>query len=159
MLGIILVIISLGINIGIILFADACSNDKVKFIEKRKIKKRYYERLYNGPTITYEIFKDLYEVNPDRWELYSDFQWRYREDNLERHYVRMSFEDFLATRRLVKHKEALETQAKNNEAMIAVYKSVQRDIEKLHEQAKEEIQTSGNKIVEIAERIENRCKE
>jgi hypothetical protein len=159
MLGIILVIlISAGI-IGIILFANACSNDKVKFIEKRKIKKRYYECLYDGPTITYEIFKDLYEVNPNRWELPRDFQWRYREDNFESHYVRMSFEDFLATRRLVKHKKALETQAKNNEAMIAIYKSVQRDIERLHEQAKEEIQTSGDKIVEIAERIENRCKE
>jgi hypothetical protein len=159
MLGIILVIISLGVIIGIIFFVDAYEKGKIKFIEKRKIEKRYYECLYDGPTITYEIFKDLYEVNPDRWELPRDFQWRYREDNFESHYVRMSFEDFLATRKLVKHKKALETQAKNNEAMIAIYKSVQRDIERLHEQAKEEIQTSGDKIVEIAERIENRCKE
>jgi hypothetical protein len=71
----------------------------------------------------------------------------------------MSFEDFIATKKLMKNKKILETQAKNNEAMIAIYKSVQRDIDKLHEKAKEEIQTNGDKVVEITEKVGNGCKE
>jgi hypothetical protein len=52
-------LILVGIIVVIVIY-NAYERGNIKFIERRKIKKRYYERLYDGPTITYKIFKDLY---------------------------------------------------------------------------------------------------
>lgn len=114
----------------------------------------------NNPKIKFNTFKKFYEINPDRWKLSSDTEYKnnYVACYMTRHECsmlstgyygfRFGLIDYRRYTHWLNHMEKQKTDLKNMQLMADMIAVVKQDIEKLEHTSDQEIKQSKS-IIEI----------
>ena len=101
------------------------------------------DRRKDTPRISFKLFKEMYQLNPEKWSMYENYLYVNYDDNNTSHRVDFNnFIDLLRYRRFRKKaKENKNKQARYN-AEVELVNELQKEIDKYQKENIEEIKRS-----------------
>ncbi len=99
------------------------------------------ERGKNTPRISFKLFKEMYQFNPEKWSMYENYLYVNYDDNTSHRVDFNSFIDWLRYGRFrIKVRENKNKQTRYN-AEVELVKELQKEIDKYQKENIKEIKT------------------
>lgn len=100
------------------------------------------EREKNTPRISFKLFKEMYQLNPEKWSMYENYLYINYDDNTSHRVDFNNFIDWLRYRRFRKKvRESKNKQAQYN-AEVELVKELQKEIDKYQKENIKEVRRS-----------------
>lgn len=100
------------------------------------------EREKNTPRISFKLFKEMYQLNPEKWSMYESYLYINYDDNTSHRVDFNSFIDWLRYGRFrIKIRESKNKQTRYN-AEVELVNELQKEIDRYQKENIEEIKRS-----------------
>lgn len=100
------------------------------------------EREKNTPRISFKLFKEMYQLNPEKWSMYENYLYINYDDNTSHRVDFNSFIDWLRYGSFRKKVRESENKQTRYNAEVELVKELQKEIDRYQKENIEEIKRS-----------------